>query len=131
MLTTAKARRASWTDQIRHNHYVQQFERFVRLTVVAAVPSVVDLLRGGNFDWKTLLAFILPFAEVAFREIYPTTPPAPVDPPADGEVGVAGVVVLLVILALIFFGLGFVVHWVFVLAVVLAICAVVAALTNR
>ena len=64
---------------VSKDHMVQQVIRFVRLTVLAAVPSVVDLVRGGAFDWKTQLAFILPFAEVAYRQVFPTTPPAPTD----------------------------------------------------
>lgn len=39
--------------------------------MVAAIPSLYNLLIGGKFDVKTLLAFIVPFAEVAWRQLHP------------------------------------------------------------
>lgn len=45
--------------------------RFTRLLVLAALPSLIDLLKGGKFDRATLFAFILPFAEVAYRQVFP------------------------------------------------------------
>ena len=74
-------------------HAVEQLTRFARLTVLSAVPSVLNLLQGGRFDWRTLLAFIAPFAEVAYRQVFPalgaskvdTAPGATVDAVPPGE----------------------------------------------
>jgi hypothetical protein len=52
-------------------HLSAQVWRFVRLTALSAVPSVFSLVVGGKFDWRTLLAFIAPFAEVAYRQVVP------------------------------------------------------------
>lgn len=52
-------------------HLAEQVSRFVRLTVLAAIPSLWNLAAGGKFDSKTLLAFILPIAEVTFRQVFP------------------------------------------------------------
>lgn len=60
-------------------HFAEQLKRFVRLTVLAAMPSLVNLLQGGHFDRKTLIAFILPFAEVAYREVFPALGAAAAD----------------------------------------------------
>lgn len=57
-------------------HLGEQVTRFARLTALAAIPSVVNVVSGGHFDWKTLLAFILPFAEVAYRQVWPAVSPA-------------------------------------------------------
>lgn len=56
-------------------HFAEQLVRFARLTALAAIPSVVNLAQGGKFDWHTLLAFILPFAEVAYRQVWPAVSP--------------------------------------------------------
>lgn len=63
------ALRATWRASAQHT--AEQLKRFVRLTVLAAIPALSSLLAGGQFDRKTLLAFILPFAEVAFRQVFP------------------------------------------------------------
>lgn len=61
--------RATWRKS--SEHLAEQVQRFIRLTIIAAIPSLSSLLAGGHFDYKTLLAFILPFAEVAFRQVWP------------------------------------------------------------
>jgi hypothetical protein len=75
------ALRATWRKSAQHA--AEQASRFVRLTVVAAVPSLVNLIQGGKFDWRTLLAFVLPFAEVAWRQAFPAMGAANADA-ADG-----------------------------------------------
>lgn len=63
------ALRSRWRKSAEH--LAEQVTRFIRLTVLSAIPSLSSLLLGGSFDKKTLLAFILPFAEVAFRQVFP------------------------------------------------------------
>lgn len=69
--------RSTWRKSAEHA--VEQLSRFIRLTVIAAIPSVVNLVSGGKFDWRTLLAFILPFAEVSYRQMFPALGAAAVD----------------------------------------------------
>lgn len=76
-------------------HAAEQLARFVRLTVLAAVPSLLSLVEGGKFDTRTLLAFIAPFAEVTYRQVFPalgaakvvSAPGATVDPAPAAAVG--------------------------------------------
>jgi len=75
------ALRATWRKSAEHA--AEQVARFLRLTIMAAVPSVVDLIKGGKFDYITLLTFILPFAEVAYRQVFPALGAAKADS-ADG-----------------------------------------------
>ena len=60
-------------------HLAEQLKRFVRLTVLAAIPAAGSLLFSKHFDTQTLLAFILPFAETAFRQVFPAMGAASVD----------------------------------------------------
>jgi len=69
--------RATWRKS--GEHYAEQLKRFIRLTIIAAVPSLTNVIAGGHFDWKTLLAFILPFAEVAWRQMFPAMGAASAD----------------------------------------------------
>lgn len=71
------ALRTTWRRSTEH--FVEQIKRFLRLLVLAALPSVVNLIQGGRFDWRTLLAFVLPFAEVAYREVFPALGAAAAD----------------------------------------------------
>lgn len=61
--------RATWRKS--GEHLAEQVKRFVRLTALAAFPAVGDLIAGGKFDYRTLYAFIVPFAEVAWRQVFP------------------------------------------------------------
>lgn len=63
------ALRSTWRKSAEH--FAEQVWRFIRLTILAAIPSLASALFSKHFDWKTLLAFILPFAEVAFRQVWP------------------------------------------------------------
>lgn len=72
-----KALRATWRRS--GEHFIEQLKRFFRLAVLAALPSLLDLLQGGKFDYKTLLAFIVPFLEVAYREVFPALGAAAAD----------------------------------------------------
>lgn len=74
-----KALRATWRKSAQHT--AEQLARFVRLTVMAAVPSVVDLIAKGpkHFDWYTLLMVIVPFGETAWRQVFPALGAAKVD----------------------------------------------------
>lgn len=113
------ALRSTWRSSAQHA--AEQLKRFVRLTVLAALPSLVNLIQGGHFDRRTLLAFILPFVEVAYRQVFPalgaaaadaapgvTIVPAEVAPASTGDAGqvdaggllylAVGLVVLLIIL---------------------------------
>jgi hypothetical protein len=85
--TRVTALRKAWRKSAEH--IAEQLIRFVRLTVLAAIPSVWDLAAGGHFDQKTLLAFILPFAEVAYRQAFPALGAAKADA-APGTVTTAG-----------------------------------------
>lgn len=60
-------------------HMAAQIRRFFILTLLAAIPSLSDLLSGGRFDMKTLFAFITPFAYVALRQVNPELGAAQVD----------------------------------------------------
>lgn len=71
------ALRSTWRRSAQHA--LEQAARFLRLTVLAAIPSITNLISGGRFDWRTLLAFILPFAEVAYRQVFPALGAAAVD----------------------------------------------------
>ena len=71
------ALRSTWRRSAQHAF--EQLSRFLRLTVLAAIPSVTNLISGGKFDWRTLLAFVLPFAEVAYRQVFPALGAAAVD----------------------------------------------------
>lgn len=53
-------------------HTAEQVSRFLRLTLLAALPTLIPFLMGDDFDWKTTIAFILPFAEVAYRQMNPS-----------------------------------------------------------
>ena len=75
--TLVRALRSTWRKTAQH--VIEQVARFVRLTILAAIPSIVNLISGGKFDWRTLLAFILPFAEVAYRQVFPALGAAAVD----------------------------------------------------
>lgn len=55
-------------------HLAEQLARFIRLTLLAALPTVWNVLGGDKFDWRTLLAFLIPFAEVAFHQVWPSVP---------------------------------------------------------
>lgn len=61
--------RKTWRGSAEHA--AEQVKRFLRLAVLAAAPSVIDLLNGGKFDRKTLIAFIVPVAEAAYRQMFP------------------------------------------------------------
>lgn len=63
------ALRSTWRKSAEH--FAEQLKRFVRLTLLSAIPAASSALTGKQFDWKTLLTFILPFAEVAFRQVFP------------------------------------------------------------
>jgi hypothetical protein len=79
MTTTSlvPALRSTWRKSAEH--VAEQFSRFLRLTVLAALPSLLDLIKGGKFDTYTLFAFVLPFAEVAYRQVFPALGAAAVD----------------------------------------------------
>jgi hypothetical protein len=69
------------------DHLVQQGYRVVRLFVAALVTqALAQLVVNGNvsqWDRKVVISLIVAAAEAVWRQINPTTPPAPVDPPAD------------------------------------------------
>lgn len=71
------ALRATWRRSAEH--FAEQAKRFLRLTVLAALPSLLNLLQGGKFDTRTLVAFVVPFAEVAYRELFPALGAAAAD----------------------------------------------------
>jgi hypothetical protein len=72
-----KALTKTWRKSAEH--LAAQIERFIILTVLAAIPSLSSLLLGGKFDWHTLLAFIGPFAYTAYRQVVPQMSAASVD----------------------------------------------------
>ena len=82
-----QALRRTWRRSAQH--LIEQAWRFVRLTALASIPSVVDLINGGKFDTKTLLTFLLPFAEVAWRQMHPSLTASRADA-APGTVTTAG-----------------------------------------
>lgn len=86
-MNQVQALRRAWRTSAEH--LAEQVVRFVRLTLLSAVPSVVDLVRGGKFDKTTLLTFILPFAEVAYRQVFPALGAAKADS-APGTVTTVG-----------------------------------------
>lgn len=63
------ALRATWRSSAEH--LAEQLKRFVRLTVLSALPALSSVIFAQHFDAKTLLAFIVPIAEVAFRQVWP------------------------------------------------------------
>lgn len=63
------ALRATWRKDAVHVR--EQVQRFARLCVAAAMPTLLPFLTGGHFNKVTLLAFIVPVAEVAYRQMYP------------------------------------------------------------
>lgn len=74
--------RSTWRSSAEHG--AEQVKRFLRLTVVAAIPAVVSAIVAATtahttFDWKTLLALIVPFAETAYRQVFPALGAAAVD----------------------------------------------------
>jgi hypothetical protein len=90
------ALRSTWRNSAEH--LAEQLYRFIRLTILAAIPSISSVIFSQHFDWKTLLAFILPFAEVAFRQVFPAlgaakadSAPGTVTVVADSEDGLAAV----------------------------------------
>ena len=72
-----KALRQTWRRS--GEHFREQVIRFVRLTIAAAMPSLLSLVMGGKFDTKTLLAFLIPCIEVAYRQIFPSMGAAAAD----------------------------------------------------
>lgn len=103
-----KALRATWRKDAVHVR--EQAVRFLRLCVAAAMPTLLPFITSGKFNKVTLLAFIVPVAEVAYRQMFPAlgakavdeaqgativpeqvgadTPavvPAPADEPADDD----------------------------------------------
>lgn len=75
--TLVPALRATWRKSTEH--FIEQLKRFIRLTALSAIPSVSSLIAGGKFDTRTLYAFILPFAEAAYRQVFPALEAAAVD----------------------------------------------------
>jgi len=74
--------RATWRTSAEHG--AEQVKRFLRLTVVSAVPAIVSAIVAAttahtSFDWKTLLALIVPFAETAYRQVFPALGAAAAD----------------------------------------------------
>lgn len=69
MTAAVPALRKTWRRSAEH--FAEQVKRFLRLTALAALPSLVSLLQGGQFDRRTLYAFIVPCVEVAYREMFP------------------------------------------------------------
>lgn len=64
-----KALREAWRkDPV---HIREQVQRFFRLAVAAAMPTLLPFLTTGKFNKVTLLAFIVPVAETAYRQMYP------------------------------------------------------------
>lgn len=63
------ALRSTWRRSAEH--FAEQLQRFVRLTLMAALPSLISVLASDEFDTKMLLALIVPFAEVAYRQMFP------------------------------------------------------------
>lgn len=61
--------RATWRKDAVH--VAEQVKRFLRLSVLAAMPTLLPLLMGGHFDSKTLLAFLVPVLEVVYRQMFP------------------------------------------------------------
>jgi hypothetical protein len=76
------ALQATWRASTEH--FIEQVQRFVRLTVVSAIPALVSAItaatvKGDHFDWRTLLALVVPFAETAYRQVFPALGAAKVD----------------------------------------------------
>lgn len=77
MTAAVPALRTTWRRSTEH--FAEQVKRFLRLTLLAAAPSLIDLLNGGQFDRKTLFAFVVPFAEAAYRQMFPALGAAAAD----------------------------------------------------
>lgn len=61
--------RATWRKS--GTHVREQVIRFLRLTFIAAQPTLLPFLFAGKFDKTTLLAFLVPVLEVAYRQFFP------------------------------------------------------------
>jgi hypothetical protein len=72
-----KALRQTWRRSA--DHFREQIVRFLRLSVAAAMPTLLPFLMGGHFDKKTLLAFLVPVLECAYRQIFPSLGAAAAD----------------------------------------------------
>lgn len=77
MTAAVPALRTTWRRSTEH--FAEQVKRFIRLTALAAAPSLVDLIKGGRFDRVTLLAFLVPVFEVAWRQMFPALGAAAAD----------------------------------------------------
>lgn len=77
MTAAVPALRTTWRRSTEH--FAEQVKRFIRLTALAAAPSVVELVKGGRFDRVTLLAFLVPVLEVAWRQMFPALGAAAAD----------------------------------------------------